>query len=105
MERAKKREEAYALYDEVLAAMSSGASSSATQDPNESLRSAIGAYFSAPDSSNLAKGAAKELKNVLFSAPKGLSVKQAEQKLRLTFKWMDKDGSGEVTLEPQTLRP
>jgi hypothetical protein len=81
--------------------MSGGASSSATQDPNESLRSAIGAYFSAPDSSNLAKGAAKELKNVLFSAPKGMSVKQAEQKLRLTFKWMDKDGSGEVILEPR----
>eukprot|EP00282_Hemiselmis_andersenii_P005825 CAMPEP_0114110426 /NCGR_PEP_ID=MMETSP0043_2-20121206/1304_1 /TAXON_ID=464988 /ORGANISM="Hemiselmis andersenii, Strain CCMP644" /LENGTH=440 /DNA_ID=CAMNT_0001202371 /DNA_START=72 /DNA_END=1392 /DNA_ORIENTATION=- len=126
--RSIKRNEALQIYEESLAALdagkpqvaqlsrapSSGSMSastheqaqnkkgvSSTRDPNESLKFAINAYFSAPDSSSVTRGAAHAMRDKLLQGgsglmAKGLSSKQIEQKLTQTFKWMDRDGSGSV---------
>ncbi len=80
--RAQKRDKVLAVYNQALQTPDAA---DGVKDPNQSLRFAIGSYFSAPDSSVVRMETRHMMRDLLFSdaAPsRGMSVKQIDQRLR-----------------------
>jgi hypothetical protein len=104
-ERKKQREKMMVLYDkalEVADAMRSSKSEhtpSGAKDPNETLKFAIGVYFSDPSNSMVASKTKKMMGDLMFAQKEGdlaWTEKRVEARLREIFQWMDKDGTGQV---------
>jgi hypothetical protein len=104
-ERKKQREKMMVLYDkalevaDVMRSSKSENTPSGAKDPNETLKFAIGVYFSDPSNSMVASKTKKMMGDLMFAQKEGdlaWTEKRVEARLREIFQWMDKDGTGQV---------